>query len=103
MAGIIQYLKDFGKTISLIWEWSLFSNSIIPPILSLLYTLNLSDNWAEFPDYDVLYSKNWFSEHSLIAGLEYSLTDNLTAGLEGGIKYTLNNFNDYYSNVFAKQ
>ncbi|MDR3611081.1 MAG: hypothetical protein P4L27_11005 [Ignavibacteriaceae bacterium] len=69
--------------------------------LSLLYNLNLSNDWAEFPTFNVLYSKNWFTEHSLLSGIEYSFNNNLTAGLEAGIKYNSNNFNDYYSIIYA--
>lgn len=70
--------------------------------LSLLYSLKLGNNWAKYPAYNVVYSKNTWNEHSLISGLEYSFNKDLTTGLEVGIKYTSYNFNDYYSNIFSK-
>src|ERR1039457_5756923 len=92
-----------------LWKNNFFNSGVVSlfklnnsTFLSLLYTLKLSDNWAEFPDYDVLYSKNWFSEHLLVSGVEYSLSNQTAVGLECGLKYTSNNLNDYYSNIFAK-
>lgn len=91
-----------------LWKNNFFNSGVVSlfkidnsTFLSLLYALDLSNNWSEFPDYNVLYSKNWFSKHSLISGIEYSFNNQLTAGLEAGVKYSKNNFNDYYSNIFA--
>ena len=70
--------------------------------LSFLYKFELDSNWAEFPPYNVVYSNNSYTEHSVMSGVEYSFDNNLTAGLEAGIKYISNNFNDYYSHIFSK-
>jgi len=69
--------------------------------VSLLYTFTSDNDWAEFPEFDVLYSKNNTSEHAATAGLEYSINNSLTAGIEAGVKYTTINISDYYSNIFA--
>jgi hypothetical protein len=70
--------------------------------LSLLYTFKSGDNWAKYPAFNNFYSNNNWDEHCIISGLEYSFDNELTAGLEGGIKYNSYNFKDYYSNIFSK-
>jgi hypothetical protein len=70
--------------------------------ISLLYTFNSGNDWAKFPAYDVKYDENNWNEHSIISGLEYSFSENISGGLEAGLKLIDYHFNDYYSNIYSK-
>lgn len=67
--------------------------------LGIQYNLGLADDWGEFPDYLVLYSKNNNIQNSFVSGLEYALNDNLSLGFEAGLKLLHSDQNDYYSNI----
>jgi hypothetical protein len=91
------------------WQNNVYHSGIVSlfnlnksTVWSLMYTFNFGNDWARYPAFDVTYDENNWTEHSIISGAEYAVNDNLSAGLEAGIRVTNYHFNDYYSNVYSK-
>ncbi|MDP3150109.1 MAG: hypothetical protein Q8N83_13385 [Ignavibacteria bacterium] len=65
----------------------------------LTYNYILNDGWAKYPPTDVLYYERKSFTHSLIAGIEKILGNDLSAGIESGISFSSREEDDYYSVV----
>lgn len=59
-------------------------------------------DWASYPKFNILYRDRDYYSHQLTAGIEYLINDKITLGLEAEIEKQINNFNDYYSNIYWK-
>jgi hypothetical protein len=66
----------------------------------LLYKYSNNDMWAKHPAYNVLINSTEISSNEFGAGLQYKLTDKLSAGLEINASLSNEKCDDYYSDIY---
>ncbi|MGE5681103.1 MAG: DUF6850 family outer membrane beta-barrel protein [Bacillota bacterium] len=69
--------------------------------LGVYYSYNDDKMWARHQNSSILMMENNSPRHSILSGLEYLLSENISLGIEGGIDKYKADYNDYYSHVFC--
>lgn len=66
-------------------------------LLGLSYKFNMNDNWAQYPEFKVVYGNSEVNSHAINLGLQYLFTEAFSAGIETGLSLWNEEINDYYS------